>query len=190
MSDDEGLDRRALLRGSWLKPKSQPKTATETKSYDRMKVTRPPGAVTEDQFLELCTGCGDCITACPHDVIYKTGVQTANGEASPVLFITVSACHLCEDTPCIAACETGALVPTDRVLIRLSEATVVPDNCWSANGHDPECNFCADACPLNEIAISHESGSAPNIHEDGCTGCGLCFHACPAPGKPIQINAV
>ena len=67
---------------------------------------RPPGAVEEELFLERCTRCGDCIPACPYGSIKK---NPANG--FPILFANESPCFLCDDVPCVAACETEALLP-------------------------------------------------------------------------------
>src|SRR5256885_3395681 len=67
---------------------------------------RPPGAVVEELFLDRCTRCGDCLPACPYGSIKK---DVATGY--PVIFANESPCYLCEDFPCIAACETEALLP-------------------------------------------------------------------------------
>ena len=66
---------------------------------------RPPGAVGEALFLERCTKCSDCVKACPHDSI------VFHIDGTPVIFPDQVPCYLCEDTPCIAACVTEALLP-------------------------------------------------------------------------------
>ena len=35
--------------------------------------TRPPGALPERDFLQACTGCADCLSACPHSAIRRLG---------------------------------------------------------------------------------------------------------------------
>jgi ferredoxin-type protein NapG len=183
MTEPQDIDRRALLRGRWRKrPEQSP-------VYRRHRTVRPPGANRTDEFLELCNGCGACVSACPYKAIYLTAAKTTAGEASPEMFPSVSACRLCEDTPCIAACDTGALMPLERQDIRLAHLRVVAENCWAANGTDPDCDACAQACPVRARAISVSSGRAPILFESGCTGCGLCYHACLSPAKALRVEA-
>ncbi len=33
------------------------------------KTNRPPGALSEAQFLEACPGCGDCVEVCPVQIV-------------------------------------------------------------------------------------------------------------------------
>jgi ferredoxin-type protein NapG len=61
--------------------------------------------------LKACTGCNDCLLACPHQVIRKAGPELGKGAGTPVIVPEDNPCLLCEDLPCIAACEEGALVP-------------------------------------------------------------------------------
>lgn len=71
---------------------------------------RPPYAIDEVDFLDACTRCGDCITACPHDVIFP--IPTKYGEefsSTPILNLSEKGCHLCEDWPCVNVCKTSAL---------------------------------------------------------------------------------
>ena len=48
------------------------------------------------------------------------------------------------------------------------------------------CQLCLDVCPKDVIAISDKLNSS-SYHPayyigENCTGCGLCFYACPEPG--------
>jgi len=71
---------------------------------------RPPGAAPEMAFVAACTRCGDCIDVCPVHAILKT---PANGgglaAGTPYIDPRPAPCIACEDMPCAAACETGAL---------------------------------------------------------------------------------
>ncbi len=66
---------------------------------------RPPGALDETQFKKTCTGCDQCMIACPVNVIMIEDQETR----LPVIYPEKDPCIHCEDTPCIDACPTGAL---------------------------------------------------------------------------------
>lgn len=136
-------------------------------------VTRPPGAVAEEQFRELCTKCEDCVEACPAWAIR----QDPDGSGYPVLEPNTQACALCEDPlPCIASCETGALMMLPRESVRLGIARVDLARCVVPQGQS--CDFCVLYCPVGEAAIRMDVGG-PVIAESGCTGCGMCAVMCP-----------
>ena len=67
---------------------------------------RPPGASADDQrFQELCTGCDQCMIACPANVVMIEDMASRE----PVIFPNESPCLHCQGYPCIDACSTGAL---------------------------------------------------------------------------------
>ena len=71
---------------------------------------RPPYAITELDFLLACTRCNDCVTACPHDVIFPLSARVGvKAMGTPALDLLNKGCHLCSDWPCVQACGEGAL---------------------------------------------------------------------------------
>ena len=146
---------------------------------------RPPGAVPQEAFLTLCTQCNDCVAACPAWAIRKATEREEN-TGYPLLEPELTACALCDDPlPCIAACETGALVPTPRMSVRLGLARLVPGRCVIPKGQD--CDLCLVSCPIPEEAI-RITEDGPIIIAAGCTGCGLCAVMCPE--EALSIGAV
>lgn len=154
---------------------------------------RPPYALEELDFLLACTRCGECISACPHQVIFplpaRLGAQVAG---TPALDLLNRGCHLCADWPCVQACEPGALQrPSDEAQQvprppRLALARIDTDRCLPYQG--PECGACESSCPVPG-ALTWQ-GFKPSIDSDGCVGCGLCRETCVVEPKAVIIASV
>lgn len=141
---------------------------------------RPPGAVAEARFLELCNRCGDCASACPHAAIATAPPVYRAASGTPRIDPSVAPCRLCEDLPCIGACETGALRDDGA---RMGTARINRFDCINALG--TSCSICAEQCPVDQAIDS--SGPIPAVRQDLCVGCGLCHHVCPAPRNAVAI---
>lgn len=201
----EGITRRDLLRGrtrasqprghtgsivkdgqclpdviSWLDPEmgATPRTGSDAAA---IAVLRPPGAVAEADFLESCTRCGDCASACPHDAIREAPARLREAHRTPIVDPLASPCQMCEDLPCISACDTGALRP--EAPAALGTARVAPLDCL--NRLSTLCSVCVEHCPVPG-AIDFV-GDVPEVNESLCTGCGICQHVCPAPQNAILM---
>lgn len=150
----------------------------------QVPVLRPPGAVAEHQFLALCTRCNACLDACPHDSIKLAPERFHSAASTPMIDAFDAPCYMCEDTPCIDACDTGAL---DEMLPRkIGIAHLQTYNCLAHNR--TICTVCDERCPV-EGAIEVTDGK-PRIIDENCTGCGVCHSVCPAPVNAIMIMPV
>ena len=164
---------------------------------------RPPFAGDELDFLFKCTRCGDCIEACPHDVIFPLEARLGPRVVStPALDLVNKACRLCEDWPCVAACEPGALEvpkPVDPEAEgenslrdpaaprpRLAVARIDRRLCLPYAG--PECGACAHSCPVPGALVW--DGPKPRINAASCVGCALCREACIVSPKAVSISAI
>ena len=165
---------------SWLDPGMQ---ATPRRSLGgaRGLQLRPPGAIEEREFLAACTGCGDCVAACAPRAIALDGPAGARGEPTPRIDPYSAPCRLCSDLPCISACGSGALRAEAPAALGL--AHVLPMECLNRLGSP--CTVCAERCPI-EGAL-RMAGDLPQVDAGLCTGCGICAHVCPAPGRAIAI---
>ena len=105
------MDRRAFFDSVIKKISKTIVKIVDDKINERAsRWARPPYAIEEMKFLLACTRCDKCITACPYNVIFrlstKQGMQTAG---TPAMDLLNKGCHLCDDWPCVTACDSGAL---------------------------------------------------------------------------------
>ena len=139
---------------------------------------RPPGAVGEAIFLERCTKCSDCLKACPHEsiVIHQDG--------TPVIYPDQMPCYLCDDTPCIAACATEALLPVGSVNeARMGVAVINHRLCTAGQG----CHACVSKCPTDALTMDFDAQRLV-VAVERCVGCGMCEHVCRTVNDHIAIR--
>lgn len=180
-----GIGERIALSAQRL---SDHAPSAEAQSSDRYRksfpVLRPPGAVEEEAFLSGCTRCDACLEACPHDSIIHAPPRFRRAAGTPMIDPMRQPCWMCADTPCISACEPGVL--RSELPLKMGVARVDTTTCLAHTGSF--CTVCSEQCPV-EGAIEVVNGR-PKIHEDVCTGCGVCQHVCPAPANAILLMPV
>ena len=70
---------------------------------------RPPGAVSEKEFLALCIKCGQCLQVCPYHSIKLADMAKGHGIGTPYIDARERGCYACSAVPCVLACPSGAL---------------------------------------------------------------------------------
>ncbi len=197
------MDRRAFFKNAFRK------TAEKAVQYIDEKVTdeavrwiRPPYAADELEFLLSCTRCDACIEACPHEVIFPLSATLgARVAGTPALDLLNKGCHLCNDWPCVNACEKEALVfpvmdddgneDDQQVeakpipLPKLAVVSINPKTCFPYSG--PECGAC-NWCPVEGALVWDQQ--RPSINEEKCVGCGLCREFCIVEPKAVDLVQV
>ena len=188
------MDRRDFFRRGFGKAtEAAVKVADKRVSERAKKWIRPPHSLPELDFLLACTRCDACIDACPHDVIFplaaRLGADVVN---TPALDLLKNGCHLCEDWPCVNACESNALtLIDDEVDNKLSKvnkfanAVINESLCLPFSG--PECGVCVSVCPVEGALILEQE--KPVIDQAACIGCALCREVCVVEEKAIDISA-
>jgi ferredoxin-type protein NapG len=151
---------------------------------------RPPGALSENDFLAVCIRCGLCVQACPFDTLKLADARSVAALGAPYLIAREVPCYLCKgytELKCIAACPTPALQPVKSLReIRMGVAAINRETCLAWQG--TSCRACWHACPLpNEAIVMDELGRAL-VDEKNCIGCGLCDYACVTEPSSITIT--
>jgi ferredoxin-type protein NapG len=141
---------------------------------------RPPGALSENDFLKTCIKCGLCVDACRNrdsNIIYdEKGKRVGTKEpilslanpgenrpmGTPFFIARQNPCFMCDDIPCVPACPSGALDITsvtnkktkklDINKAKMGLAVVHKESCIAYWGL--QCDACYRACPLMGEALS------------------------------------
>ncbi len=131
-------------------------------------VMRPPGASAD--FDQLCTECGDCVSACPESII------RIGEDRRPVVDFSLGSCVFCRE--CVKVCSPGALA--DSRVETWPWKAAIKQNCLSIQG--VMCRTCEDVCEARAIRFKLEAGgkSRPELNQSQCTGCGACAYSCPS----------
>ncbi|WP_425607339.1 ferredoxin-type protein NapF [Roseibium sediminicola] len=145
-------------------------------SRQTREVSISPPRSDETTLAAHCTGCSDCVTACPEKII------VLGSDRRPLLDFDKGACTFCD--VCAEACPTDAIDSTRE--LDWPWKAEVQNTCLSMNG--VMCRTCEDVCEPRAIRFKLALGgkSAPLVDFAQCTGCGACAHSCPA--QAIRIN--
>ena len=124
----------------------------------------PPGI--DMTSLAACTGCGDCVTACPQQILLiaegRVAIDFDRGECT-----------------CCSACATACPEPVFTLPAVMAHRAVIADSCLARRG--PTCMSCRDACPEEAIRFAPRAGGPflPVLDAGLCNGCGACIAPCP-----------
>lgn len=157
------LSRRKFLRGN-----SRPDS-----------LLRPPWAINETDFTEVCTRCLACLHACPSSLIIK-------GSAGyPEISFSQQGCDYCQ--ACVESCDDGALsLDTATSQLAWQQQASIDEKCFAKNGI--VCRSCGEICESRAIRFKHALAGRSQITLDTglCNGCGECVHVCPAQSIAIK----
>lgn len=135
------------------------------------QVIRPPWSLPEQEFLGLCDGCSDCISACQNQILEK------GNDDLPKINFSQGECSFCGD--CARVCPNGAMNNPDSSSEPWQLKVHITSNCLALNS--TVCQACGEQCISGAITFKIKLGgiSEPHFINEKCNGCGACFGACP-----------
>ena len=159
---------------------------------------RPPGALSEDEFLSRCIRCMRCVEACPNQAITSSGDEWGQAaKGTPAIKARRQACMLCNKVSgdylkCTEVCPSGALrlirkdLEQIQAKVEMGTAEIDHSLCYSYNNWS--CGACYRACPFPDKAMTLGMWERPTVHADACIGCGLCERACIRYPQAIRVK--
>ncbi len=168
--------------------------ATHQRNDDHL--IRPPGVI-ENDLLDKCLRCGECVRACPTHGLQPALMQAGlEGLWTPLLIPRLGYCaYSCNS--CGQVCPVQAIPPLsldDKRTQVIGKAYIDQDRCiaWADHG---ACIVCEEMCPLPKKAVylekrdfANPDGSTatvqvPHVDRTKCIGCGICEFKCPLNGN-------
>ena len=152
----------------------------------------PPGAGNVDRFIDHCTACHLCISACPTHVLQPAFLEYGlTGLMKPRLDYAAAFCNF-DCQRCAEVCPDTAIVRqslADKQVTRIGRALLDLEKCIvKTKGTD--CAACSEHCPTKAVdTVPYgENLRLPQVNDELCIGCGACEYACPAlPHKAIVV---
>jgi ferredoxin-type protein NapF len=133
---------------------------------------RPPWSLPEQEFVDRCERCDDCVKCCPEAVL----VRGRGGY--PVVDFAKGGCTFCGD--CLNACKGRALVgDAEDEASAWTLRAGINGACLAVKG--VVCRSCGEVCDESAIRFKLEVGgiARPLLDQEQCNGCGACFAVCP-----------
>lgn len=140
---------------------------------------RPPGSLSEEEFIFKCLRCGECIKICPAKCLKPVPIKEGIYEwGTPHIIPREKACLLC--LSCGKVCPSGAIQKINYNEIKIGTGEINVERClvWQEN---KDCLVCMEVCPVGAIEIDEKR--RPHVKRNICVGCGQCEMNCPVDGE-------
>ena len=151
--------------------------ATEKIVHKFKEIILPPGAKSQEEFLNKCFNCNLCVTNCPNKIISKSNKNFSAVHIDYKNGFCDSNCNKCSQI-----CPSGAIKKLslkEKQKIRIAMASINYEKCSN-------CGTCVEACPYG--AIIKNKDDKPYIDSTKCIGCNKCKFSCKY--NAINIYAI
>lgn len=193
------LSRRQFITSLSAGAALAPLLATaDMRRHSEASLIRPPGALIEQEFLQRCIRCAECIQVCITNGLQPAFLESGlEGIFSPYLLARSGYCEF-NCTLCGQVCPTGAISSLEleqKHKAKIGHAWFDKNICLPFAKGIP-CIVCEEHCPtsdkaikFNQVVVTNQQGVSvtvkqPYIVDAHCTGCGICENKCPLPGRP------
>lgn len=133
-----------------------------------------PWVISPTHFLDNCTQCGDCLAACPEEIIIK-------GDGGfPSVNFDLGECDFCGK--CAEVCKEPIF--TSITETPWQKKANINDSCLA--NQNIYCRSCAESCETQALTFQIGISAVPQIDSDLCNGCGACVAPCPT--KAIDVK--
>lgn len=146
------------------------------------RVLRLPWIKSEQEFIQGCTQCQDCISAC------ETNIITRDAAGFPTIDFSKGECTFCQK--CVQTCQEPLFVSVLNENNNLADdflpwpiTLAITDKCLAKN--NVYCQSCRDECESQAIKFLYMVNGKPHnipqpqIHHEDCSQCGACVATCP-----------
>lgn len=140
---------------------------------------RPPWAVPELLFVDLCSRCDECVEACGESVLRR------GSGGFPEADFRSGACTFCGD--CARSCPENVLRVGQSPTTAWDQSRVeISSSCLALQG--TVCRACGDTCEPRALRFRLALGgrSEPILDPVRCTGCGACVYVCPVEAVIVK----
>lgn len=160
---------------------------TKDANSNKLLPQRPPWALQEATFVDQCTRCHECISACEEDIIL------IGDGGFPEIDFNRGECTFCET--CIKTCKPSALFKHNDSHAHQQPfyfTIKIDDACLAKQ--KTHCQSCKDVCDPGAItmpwptSVGHGAIQTPKINMTDCTSCGACISTCPS--QSISITPI
>jgi polyferredoxin len=191
----------AMGAGALVAVMARTNIAAKTAVDSKIKVSdagliRPPGSLPEEEFVDRCIRCSECMKVCP-----TGGLQPALTEAgleglwTPVLVPRIGECAQ-NCNLCSQVCSSHAIQRfeiDEKPHIYIGTAAIDRSLCIMWNFDEckssKRCLVCDECCSYRAVYWQYvDDIKRPFIDEHKCVGCGICENKCPI--QPISAIRV
>lgn len=151
----------------------------------------PPGAISQERFMSLCSSCHLCVSKCPSRVLKPSFMEYGiGGMMQPTVSFEKGFCNY-DCNICGNICPNNAITPLtveEKHRTQIGYVVFKKGRCI-VHKDETSCGACSEHCPTQAISmVPYKNGlTIPKINTEICVGCGGCEYVCPTSPRAVYI---